>query len=277
MKTKSVLITLLIFSIGVNIYGEGFVTVRDINKEAIQSNFLKFVTVRPADLNLTDPTKPIYTTQETTGPIPLYGIDQFPQEFVFTTLNRQNLQPSKPCNCCALSISKTKGNFVLVLVFGLTNNYEMSTGWLFTYDYYGHRVDSLECYRQFESNAGYLSDLNTCINSDLTIRQTFIDWGVPISNLEIIGNGNKIGTRYDLEYIITPTGHFIETPNSRIKYESKTYTAQDLLISDETDINHSRGIHRGKEQSLGIVQLNDRNSSTNDMQNRFPIYGGIGR
>ena len=224
-------------------------SVRSIDKDKITSDFLKALTMHTIEPDVTDSSIPLLSTQTSTvARRDWINLEYFPQAIMANTLNRQQLQQTLGNDCIGISFLSTKGNFVLAYIDSESRGHEMSTGWLVTYDYAGNRIDSLEFDRQFEGKGeDYLCDLSSRLNQDLTIQQTFIDWGTNNPEFVRLIGINKKGTRFDFEYKINPVGHFILT--KRLYYKEKVYSDYDL--SKCSDNKHPKGIHLGKETLIG--------------------------
>lgn len=236
-----------------------------IRKDCLTSDFLLALTKTAVEGNTEDSCAPLFSTQSAFKAPRWYSLNAFPDEVMPHTMNRQNLERSLADDCVAVSFLATKGEFILCYIDSESSGHEMSTGWLVTYDYDGTRIDSLEFFRQYEGEPGYVSDLSSRLNQDLTIRQTFIDWGVANPSFGNLLGQTKKGTRYDFEYRISSEGHFKMT--SCKYYQPRYYSDADLMVCE--DDNHPKGIHLGTETFAGTTAELPYNRSLN----QFPIYG----
>lgn len=234
-----------------------------VNKAKIKSNFLKDLLSIFVDFP-SNSEAPFLTTQDFQEKAWIWkSIVDYPKEVVHTVMTRQKLEKAYPKDCMAVPLIATKGDFVIVCYMSESNYHEMISQWLITYDYNGNRIDSLE----FARGMG-LDDLSSRLNQDLTINQTFIDWGdaaFDFSNFYSVKSHK--GTRLDIKYSITSSGHFQRT--GCLRYESKIYNVDDLRTSSPNA--PQRGIHLGKERPIGVCTLQENEEDRKN--NRFPIYG----
>ena len=121
-----------------------------------------------------------------------------------------------------------------------------------------------------ESSSFDVSDLSSTLYGNLSIRQTFIDWGLSQPHFSEIDAHSRYGTRYDFMYQILSNGHFQEISNKYCR--TKLYSDEDLRLSNEEDCYHRLGIHKGTEELLGSKVWNSIDEiKTNIDANRFPI------
>ena len=249
-------------------------TAKSIDKDKITSGFLKAIVSSQVEPDSSNADIPLYSTQEAReGRRDWVNVGYWPEHVMVNTLNRQHLQPTLGNDCIGISFSVTCGDFILVYIDSESLGHQMSTGWLVTYDYNGNRIDSLEFVRQFEGSYDYVCDLSSRLNQDLTIQQTFIDWGTDNPDFSKLVGKRNIGTRFDFEYTINSKGYFQQT--KCLYYKEKVYTDSDIEVC--TDNKKPKGIHLGKETLIGDYKCSTEQSEADFKKNRFPIYGGVRR
>lgn len=290
MKYKTLLFLVCIpFLFCAKVAGQEGVGMKDINPEFLHNTFLKDVSAHLLSPNSTNRDEPIlssfgdktFSAYYSTS-VPNY--EDFDTDIMITSdrVNSWYASDEDENAPIAVGISKTWGDFMIVYILG--TDMETTVGWLYTISFDGAVIDSLEFYRQLQvevemsGTAGsdlktkgvYLSDLNSRLHSDLTISQTFIDWGTEQSNFYPFKT--REGTRFDLKYEISSTGYFKCV--SMKKYLSKRYTSE-MLEESKTPNNEGKfGLERGNE----VVDSEGLNYATRALWekdiniHRFPIY-----
>lgn len=263
----------------------------NVNIESIHNTFLKDVSAHllyPGE----DNTKPILSTfgektYDSGYATPVLGYNDFEVDVMITS-DRQDHSyavEDEGWEPDAIGIGKTLGNFMIVYIIGRDG--ESAVGWLYTISYDGVVIDGLEFHRWLHaekttqtlgadnticsnSKTIYVSDLNSRLNSDLTISQTFIDWGTEQHNFYPFSI--REGTRFDLKYEISSTGYF--KCISMKKFKSKSYSPEDLEISKKPNNEGRFGLERGNEDidSKGLFYSTKELWENDIKKNRFPIY-----
>ena len=205
-----------------------------INQECFHSDFLRSITKFPIGSESQD-SGPVYSCLTWNAPNikwSFYGDDAYVKSYKVSVAKGWPLESANDLRFVVSAY--TKGDFVLAIC-SIESFCDINEQRLYTYDYYGHVIDSLILQHDFLVEGGRcIMPLAGALMGNLDVMICEIKWAGTICPYSLktrnIVGGCHLGQRFDSYYTLDETGHFIL--KRKTIYYSKVYTEDDVTMLD---------------------------------------------
>lgn len=262
--------------------------IKPFDRSRVQAEFMKRcikwdAIVKPSYYSPESPYFSFYKKQKfvSLNIVGIHGLNE-PVFFMFTNRNHPERMENKKTIASESLVrvyEMTKGDFVVVHVFNSSMYPDNQDGWLYTFDYQGNKIDSLQLFRTYyvhiDDKSYRAGDLISELSQEFKVKMTYIHWindeQITDPETPYLITGTFFGQRFEEEHSLSSDGHFRIT--RRTTYSPKMYSPKDLrlyAIGGGSSYDPSLGIHHGKETIVRQETFN------NVLSNSVSLYNGLG-